>query len=348
MSTTMSDTSVSAFIGLLGSATPAEAAEILAILDRGSALWAARRAEAEEPKKETAEPQKLKKEKAAKAVKPVKPVAVLPEAAAGQPEASEYRVPADSIDHSTCVARSLKGGEDKRWKPIIFRESQCGGAIAEGSDICSKCAKREAKYAEEAKPGDWTGRVTEEPLEWVHMLGTAWAASARQGQGPMFRGSADSSAADSGAEEIVAAEEKMPAPPKPVKADKAAEKEATKAKKEAEKEAAKAKKEAEKEAAKAKKEAEKEAAKAKKDAEKAAKPAKVVKAKAAKAVVAEPVVVEGSLKLIDGSLYMVKEGNVYEYDELAETTGDFVGRLTGEDTIDTEAEEVTAAESDTD
>jgi hypothetical protein len=327
MSTTMSDTSVSAFIGLLGSATPAEAAEILAILDRGSALWAARRAEAEEPKKETAEPQKLKKEKAVKAVKaakPVKPVAVLPEAAAGQPEASEYRVPADSIDHSTCVARSLKGGEDKRWKPIIFRESQCGGAIAEGSDICSKCAKREAKYAEEAKPGDWTGRVTEEPLEWVHMLGTAWAASARQGQGPMFRGSADSSAADSGAEEIVAAEEKMPAPPKPVKADKAAEKEATKAKKEAEKEAAKAKK----------------------DAEKAAKPAKVVKAKAAKAVVAEPVVVEGSLKLIDGSLYMVKEGNVYEYDELAETTGDFVGRLTGEDTIDTEAEEVTAAESD--
>lgn len=328
MSTTMSDTSVSAFIGLLGSATPAEAAEILAILDRGSALWAARRAEAEEPKKETTEPQKLKKEKAVKAVKaakPVKPVAVLPEAAAGQPEASEYRVPADSIDHSTCVARSLKGGEDKRWKPIIFRESQCGGAIAEGSDICSKCAKREAKYAEEAKPGDWTGRVTEEPLEWVHMLGTAWAASARQGQGPMFRGSADSSAADSGAEEIVAAEEKMPAPPKPVKAaDKAAEKEATKAKKEAEKEAARAKK----------------------DAEKAAKPAKVVKAKAAKAVVAEPVVVEGSLKLIDGSLYMVKEGNVYEYDELAETTGDFVGRLTGEDTIDTEAEEVTAAESD--
>ena len=327
MSTTMSDTSVSAFIGLLGSATPAEAAEILAILDRGSALWAARRAEAEEPKKETAEPQKLKKEKAVKAVKaakPVKPVAVLPEAAAGQPEASEYRVPADSIDHSTCVARSLKGGEDKRWKPIIFRESQCGGAIVEGSDICSKCAKREAKYAEEAKPGDWTGRVTEEPLEWVHMLGTAWAASARQGQGPMFRGSADSSAADSGAEEIVAAEEKMPAPPKPVKADKAAEKEATKAKKEAEKEAAKAKK----------------------DAEKAAKPAKVVKAKAAKAVVAEPVVVEGSLKLIDGSLYMVKEGNVYEYDELAETTGDFVGRLTGEDTIDTEAEEVTAGESD--
>ena len=43
---------------------------------------------------------------------------------------------------------------------------------------------------------------------------------------------------------------------------------------------------------------------------------------------------------------MVKTGNVYEYDELSEKAGDFVGRLTTDETIDTEADEVAAAESD--
>jgi hypothetical protein len=53
---------------------------------------------------------------------------------------------------------------------------------------------------------------------------------------------------------------------------------------------------------------------------------------------------EGSeLKLIDGTIYMARNGNVYEYDELTERSGDFVGRLTAEETIDTEGEEVAAA-----
>jgi hypothetical protein len=43
---------------------------------------------------------------------------------------------------------------------------------------------------------------------------------------------------------------------------------------------------------------------------------------------------------------MVKTGNVYEYDELSEKAGDFVGRLTADETIDTEADEVSAVESD--
>jgi len=52
---------------------------------------------------------------------------------------------------------------------------------------------------------------------------------------------------------------------------------------------------------------------------------------------------DGELKLIDGTLYMVRQGNVYEYDELTERSGDFCGRLTAEDTIDTEGEAIVAA-----
>ena len=48
----------------------------------------------------------------------------------------------------------------------------------------------------------------------------------------------------------------------------------------------------------------------------------------------------GELKLIDGEFYWVQYGNVYEYDQIEETPGDFVGRLTAEETIDTEGEEL--------
>jgi len=54
----------------------------------------------------------------------------------------------------------------------------------------------------------------------------------------------------------------------------------------------------------------------------------------------------GELKLIDGTLYMVKSCNVYEYDELEEKVGDFVGRLTAEETIDTEGEEIAIPEEE--
>jgi len=359
------------FIAMLQSATPAEAADILAILDRGLPLLTARQEEAAakttpvKPKtvKEPAAPKKAPKEKAPKVAKPA--ALALPEAAAGAPDASEYRLPANSWDSDACIARITKGGEDKRWKPIIFRESACGAKVVEGSDLCAKCCKREEKYAADPKPGDWCGRLTEEPLDWQHMLGTAWADEKK----PRFLGhtvSGAASIADETASENGSAQE-MPAPaakaPKPdagaKAAAKAAEKAAEKAAAAAEKEAAKAAKAAEKEAEKAAKLAEKEAAKAAKLAEKkATKPkaekaekAEKVKVKAAKEAVAAPaapVEVEGELKLIDGTLYMVKKGNVFEYDELAEKAGDFVGRLTADETIDTEAEEITGAESDTD
>jgi len=100
------------------------------------------------------------------------------------PTASDYRVAPDSIDHSVCVGR-VCAGEDRRWSTILIREGQCGGRRVEGSDICSKCIKRQEKYT--AAPSTklkWMGRITEEPFDWQHMLGTAWAEKAK----PVFRG----------------------------------------------------------------------------------------------------------------------------------------------------------------
>jgi hypothetical protein len=65
----------------------------------------------------------------------------------------------------------------------------------------------------------------------------------------------------------------------------------------------------------------------------------------AAAPAAVQVTVEGELKLIGGRLYMVRNGNVYEYHELEESAGDFVGRLTAHETIDTSAAEVASGGS---
>ena len=65
------------------------------------------------------------------------------------------------------------------------------------------------------------------------------------------------------------------------------------------------------------------------------------------AAVAEVEVEEGGeLTIIGGEIYMVRHGNVYEYDVLTERSGDFVGRLTAEDTIDPDGEEETADPAD--
>jgi len=341
---------VPAFVAMLSAATDEQLADILAIFHRGNDLWTRRTQGsvsqevavvapiAEEPvkpapKKEKAvkekapkveKPKKEKAEKVEKAEKPKKEKAVkapvaLPEAVEGAPEASEYRIPEADIDHSVCVARVI-AGEDKRWKPAVFRESQCGAKVADGSDICTKCSKRQDKYAEAPKAGPWTGRVTEEPLDWMHMLGTVWATD----KNPKFIGDAPA-----------AAEAAAPVSDKAAAAaEKAAQKEAAKALKEAEKAAQKAAKEAEKAAAKA--------SKPKKTTKKAAAPASEVKVAAS----AEVTEVEGELMCIDAEMYMIKKGYVYEYDEIAETVGDFVGRLTADKTIDTEAEEEAASESD--
>ena len=360
-------------------ASPEEQAEFRALIGGGSAA---------------AKPAKATKAKVVKTPMP------LPE---GMPSAADYRMTASSIDDSVCVGRAI-GEEDKRWRPFVFRETQCGEKLAEGSDLCKKCTARAAKYAAEPKPGPWTGRVTEDPLDWVHMLGTVWAeekkpkfsaaakftAGAPKAPAGETAGAASAATASLAEEEFAFAAEasatvvvstpepafssssSVPVPAAPV-VDKVAAKAAAAAAAAAAKAAAK---EAEKAAKAAAKEAEKAAIKAVKDKAKqdaaaavaaakekakaakpsAAKPAAAVKvtapatasATAAAASDVTPISVEGELKLIDGSLYMVKNGNVYEYDELTEKAGDFVGRITAEETIDTEGAEVGAAESDTD
>jgi chemotaxis protein histidine kinase CheA len=277
------------------------------------------------------------------------------------PDASEYRVPADEIDTTVCVGRILKGGEDKRWSPIIYREHQCGAAVEEGSDLCAVCARREQKYGETGKVGDWAGRVTEEPLDETHMLGTAWAEKKK----PRFVGSGgggeevSEAASESGSSDAASAAKPKAKPGrKPMSPE---EKAAKAAAKEAEKAAAKAAKEAEKAAAKAEKEAEKAAAKAAKEAEKAAakpkkapaaKPKKAAATEAPAAAAAAPAPVEdmeGFLTMVQGNMYWRNGSNLYEFDEATEKPGAYAGQWVDGDEpdIDMDAKEVAADESDT-
>jgi hypothetical protein len=277
----------------------------------------------------------------------------LPAAEEGAPDASAYRLAEADIDHSVCVGRSLAGGEDKRWAPAVYREKQCGGALVADSDLCATCNRRLEKYASDPKAGPWTGRVTEEPEPWVHMLGTTWAESKQ----PKWKGVDGASVAET---ESVASAPSTKASKEEQKAAKEAEKAAKKAaaeeEKEAKKAAAAAEKEAKKEAAAAEKEAKKAAAAAEKEAKKAeaaatkkaSAPKKATKAAAPAAAPAEAkadsgavaVETDGELTLLDGTFYWVRPGKkVYEWDELAEKAGDFVGRLRADETIDTDAAE---------
>ena len=103
------------------------------------------------------------------------------------PTEADYRLRPADIRLDVCVGRTLKGNEDKRWYPAIYRETQCGGKIEEDG-LCTRCLKKAAKGAAAAaadaavtpKYDGWSGRVTEEPFRWQHMLGTAWAVHAAQ------------------------------------------------------------------------------------------------------------------------------------------------------------------------
>jgi chemotaxis protein histidine kinase CheA len=307
----------------LRGATEEQCAEILGALNRGTA------------KKSVGRPRKV--------VAAAAPAA-LPTSDGDAPSAAAYRLAAEDVDMSTCLGRKFSA-EDKRWKPAILIEAQCTGTVEDGCDLCKTCQRRFEKYVEAPKAGPWTGRVTEEPLGWVHMLGTEWAEEKK----PRF--SADGSISDAASvasapsaafskkSAATAAEKEAAAAAK--KADKEAVAAAKKAEKEAEKEAKKAEKAAtaaaEKEAKKAAAAAKKAAAAAKKEAKKA------TAAPAAKAATeTEAADAAGELQLIDGTLYMVRAENVYEYDEISEKAGSFVGRLTADETIDTDAEEVEA------
>jgi hypothetical protein len=309
-------------------------------------------------------------------VKKAMPSKPLPE---GVPTAADYRLSEADIDLSVCLGRVFAAEPDKRFRPAVYQEGQCGAAPVEGGDLCATCQRRMTKYAEAGveKPGPWLGRVSEDPMPWSNMLDSAkmlakppkWVAdggsdagSAGGGsEGPASEGGAESEGAEqmplssSSSSAPVVAVGGAGAPPKPVKLS-AAEKAAAlaeKAKVAAEKAAAAV---AKKKAAEAKK-AEAEAKKAEKAAAppKAKAPAKKAAAAAPAASVvlsnsaassAEPVEAEGEFDMLDGELRFVRNGNVYEFDAMTEKVGAFLGRKTADGTIDTDADELGAAEAE--
>ena len=179
------------------------------------------------------------------------------------PDAACYRLNPFDIKEDVCVGRKLFGNEDKRWTPAVYSESQCSRKRLDGDDLCKTCRALADKYA--GKAGSWCGRVTEEPFDWQHMLGTAWAVKCLASGKLTWNGT--TAIGGAGTDSV----SKVPALAAAAKAaEKAAAKEANKA--------AKAAKAAEKAAAKEAKAAAKEAKAAEKAAAKEAKAA----AKAAK------------------------------------------------------------------
>jgi hypothetical protein len=284
----------------------------------------------------------VKEVKVKKVASPAK-IKVVPVLTGEEPTAEDYRL--DEVDATLCQGRKLKT-EDKRWSPAVYHESQCQGKPSDDG-LCTGCASLLEKETEAGKFKRWNGRVGEDPLDHVHMLGSAWAEKCK------WNASASASAAASPA----AAEKPEKAAAEKPKADvaaKAAAKEAEKAAKAAAKEAEKAAKaaakEAEKAAAKAAKEAAAGAAKAVKAAKEKPKKESPKKAKTVAVAATEaPISGDHDIMLIDGEMRAVKNGNVYEMDELTQEPGDFIGRLTGTKdapSIDPDAEE--EVESDTD
>lgn len=240
-----------------------------------------------------------------KAVKPIKPI--LPIGDGEIPLASSYRISIDAVDPTFCMARSLKDGEDKRWKPVVYREKQCTSVPTDGSNMCAACLDRHAKFIETTKPKHWNGLITAEPPGWSHMLGTDWAIA----KPPTFVGvqapktSDDSaSASTSTSSEVEAAEAPKPAPkPKVARAKKVV-------------------------------------------AAAAAAPTVEVKktqpAPEPEVVTLAHLMIDGEFRLVHKL-----NGNVYEIDESdSNKAAKYIGRKVGDDSLDTEAPEIFDEESD--
>jgi Skp family chaperone for outer membrane proteins len=285
----------------------------------------------------------------------------------GEPSAADYRFPTELINPSFCLGREV-GNEDTRWSTAIYTERQCGRYQLEGCDLCERCLSRQTKYETKPGPGNWAGRIDRPPLDWQHMLGTAWAAKQLSAGKLTFRptpvsprkstASETKSVASSRADEIKAEiagaqavlaelnakKEAEKAKKEAEKAQKAAEKEAEKAQKAAEK----AQKAAEKEAEKAQKAAEKAQKEALKEAQKEAEKVRKAEEKAQKEALKKPTVASktvpktvkppppavavesvGTIIQIEDVMYWISNGNVYAYDCGDEKIQEYLGRLTG-------------------
>jgi hypothetical protein len=326
-------------LAVLREATPETCADLLEALNRGMEIYNARHPMVvdEAPKRRPGRPKKV--------------VAEITLPAVGEdgvpPDAAAYRMAEADIDSTSCLARVLlPQGKDKRYRPAVYVETQCRSKLKEGCELCEKHQKQVDSFVETDKHGAWNGMVTEEPPAWCHMLGTAWSEKTKWAPNS-DAGAADDSASESGSETVKARAAKLTPEEKAAKAAEKAAKAEAKAAEKAAKETAKA----EKEAAKAALAAAKEAAKAAKEAAKAAasklvkpkKGAAAAKAEEAKADTAAAVTeTEGSLEYIDGTMYMVKGTNAYEYDEGTERAGAYAGQMRPDGTLDTDAAEVTA------
>ena len=254
-----------------------------------------------------------KKEKTAAAVSVMVPL--------DAPTPASYRLAADLVSAhcaTKCQARRLKpSGEDKRFSPSVFKESLCTGEV-EADGLCSTCNRWKDD------PKKWNGLITEEPLPTTHMLGTAWAAKCKW--------TASGSAPASSAASVASVEESVQTPA-PVSAATVAPMDAAAA-------------QAKKEAAAAKRKA---TLAKKKEAATTAAVAVVTETAvtvAAAASTTEPVADAGELRMLQGEFYWVVGSNAYEYDQIEEKPGDFVGRVRADETIDGDAEEEGAVESD--
>jgi hypothetical protein len=89
------------------------------------------------------------------------------------PTAASFRVKEEDIDLHRCLGRRMCSPPDhlNYFSPKVFMEYQCVGKIAPGGDdLCPKC-----QNLQDTESKNWRGRITEEPSEHLHMLGTTWA-----------------------------------------------------------------------------------------------------------------------------------------------------------------------------
>ena len=93
-----------------------------------------------------------------------------------QPKPADYRIDQAKMIKG-CVARKLTIALG--WSPAVYYEIQCGIPTKHDNDICIACQKKFNKAAETGKHGAWNGRITEEPPDWCHMLGTKWSAKCK-------------------------------------------------------------------------------------------------------------------------------------------------------------------------
>jgi hypothetical protein len=261
----------------------------------------------------TAPPAPVKKEKTAA-------VAAVP-IPLDAPTPASYRLAASVVAaHTKCQARKEppQGGSgkgwDKRYSPSVFWEQLCNGD-QESEGLCKTCLR----YRDQT-PKKWHGLITEEPLPESHMLGTAWAAKCK------WTGAGSSSAPVSSAASVASVEESVLSPA-PVSAATVAPMEVAKKVK----------------APRKKKET---AAPAPVAAVAVVTLGTAVTVTPAATSTAEPVADAGELRMLQGEFYWVVGSSVYEYDQIEEKPGDYVGRVRADETIDGDEPEEGAVESD--